>query len=41
VDEQDGWHSAEFGDVPALPNGYDQEVKSSGGVAGFGTQSAG
>ena len=26
VDEQFGWHSAESGDVPALPNGYDQEV---------------
>ena len=39
VDGQDGWHSAVPGDVPALPNGYDQEVESSGGVAGFGTQS--
>jgi hypothetical protein len=39
VDSQDGWHSAVLGDVPALPNGYDQEVKASGGVAGFGTQS--
>jgi hypothetical protein len=36
VDGQDGWHSAVPGDVPALPNGYDQEVKSSGGVPGFG-----
>jgi hypothetical protein len=30
VDEQFGWHSAEPGDVPALPNGYDQEVFSAG-----------
>jgi hypothetical protein len=39
VDSQDAWHSAVNGDVPALPNGYDQEVKDSGGVAGFGAQS--
>jgi uncharacterized repeat protein (TIGR01451 family) len=39
VNGQDGWHSAVPGDVPALPNGYDQAVVPSGGVAGFGTQS--
>ena len=39
VDGQDGWHSAVPGDVPALPQGYDQAVVSSGGVAGFGAQS--
>jgi uncharacterized repeat protein (TIGR01451 family) len=39
VNGQDGWHSAVPGNVPALPNGYDQAVVPSGGVAGFGTQS--
>ena len=39
VNGQAGWHSAVPGDVPALPNGYDQAVVPSGGVAGFGTQS--
>jgi uncharacterized repeat protein (TIGR01451 family) len=39
VNGQDGWHSAVPGNVPALPNGYDQAVVSSGGVAGFGARS--
>jgi uncharacterized repeat protein (TIGR01451 family) len=40
VNAQDGWHSAEPGDVLHLPTGqYDQAVVPSGGVAGFGTQS--
>jgi uncharacterized repeat protein (TIGR01451 family) len=45
VNGQDGWHSAKRlpddppPSVPALQNGYDQDVVSSGGVAGFGTQS--
>lgn len=40
VNGQDGWHSAQPGDVLHLPTGqYDQEVVPSGGVAGFGTQS--
>jgi uncharacterized repeat protein (TIGR01451 family) len=40
VDEQDGWHSAELGDVPALPNGYDQAVVvNSGAPSEFGLQS--
>ena len=39
VNGQAGWHSAVPGDVPALPNGYDQAVVPSGGVAGFGAQS--
>ena len=30
VNLQDGWKSAEPGDVPALPNGYDQAVVNSG-----------
>ena len=44
VNGQDGWHSAKRNpddpppSVPALPNGYDQDVVSST-VAGFGTQS--
>ena len=40
VDGQDGWKSAVPGDVPALPNGYDQEVEqNSGAPAAFGQQS--
>jgi uncharacterized repeat protein (TIGR01451 family) len=40
VDEQDGWKSAEPGDVPALPFGYDQEVEQNvGAPAAFGSQS--
>jgi uncharacterized repeat protein (TIGR01451 family) len=40
VDEQDGWHSAEPGDIPALPNGYDQAVvANSGAPPEFGSQS--
>src|SRR3954452_5307761 len=39
VNGQDRWHSAKPGDVPALPNGYDQAVVASRAVAGFGTQS--
>jgi uncharacterized repeat protein (TIGR01451 family) len=40
VDEQDGWHSAEPGDIPALPLGYDQAVvANSGAPAEFGSQS--
>jgi uncharacterized repeat protein (TIGR01451 family) len=38
VNGQDGWHSAVPGNVPALPNGYDQAVVSST-VPGFGAQS--
>ncbi len=41
VDGQDGWHSAVPGDIPALPNGYDQAVvntSSFGSPAGFGTK---
>jgi uncharacterized repeat protein (TIGR01451 family) len=37
---QDGWRSAVPGDVPALPNGYDQEVVTNVGTpAAFGLQS--
>ena len=45
VDGQDGWHSAVPGDIPALPNGYDQAVVDNSGFtpqdggAGFGTNS--
>jgi hypothetical protein len=44
VDGQDGWHSAVPGDVPALPNGYDQAVVDNGvygqnGGTAFGDQS--
>jgi uncharacterized repeat protein (TIGR01451 family) len=39
VDEQNGWTSAEPGDIPALPNGYDQAVVPVTGISGFGTQS--
>ena len=39
VDSQDGWHSAVPGDLPALPNGYDQHVKSSEGAPGVGGHS--
>jgi uncharacterized repeat protein (TIGR01451 family) len=40
VDGQDGWHSAVPGDVPALPNGYDQAVvANTNAPAAFGTQS--
>jgi hypothetical protein len=45
VNGQDGWHSAKRlpddppPSVPALPNGYDQDVVPGGGVAGFGAQS--
>lgn len=42
VDGQDGWHSAVPGDIPALPNGYDQAVvdnSSFGSPVGFGAQS--
>lgn len=44
VDGQDGWHSAVPGDIPALPNGYDQAVVnnslySQDGGTGFGDQS--
>jgi len=41
VNGQDGWHSAAPGDVPALPNGYDQAVVANGGgaPAAFGAQS--
>jgi uncharacterized repeat protein (TIGR01451 family) len=39
VNGQDGWHSAAPGDIPALPNGYDQEVVGVSGIPGFGTQS--
>lgn len=40
VNGQDGWKSAVTGDVPALPNGYDQEVVvNSGAPAAFGKQS--
>jgi hypothetical protein len=37
VDSQQGWHSAVPGDVPALPNGYDQAVVGTA-VPGFGSQ---
>jgi hypothetical protein len=41
VDGQDGWHSAVPGDIPALPNGYDQAVVDNSGFGqdggpGFG-----
>jgi uncharacterized repeat protein (TIGR01451 family) len=38
---QDGWRSAVPGNVPALPNGYDQEVEGNGATvpAAFGQQS--
>jgi uncharacterized repeat protein (TIGR01451 family) len=40
VDGQDGWHSAVPGDIPALPNGYDQAVVvNSGAPPAFGLQS--
>ena len=41
VNGQDGWTSAEPGDIPALPDGYDQAVVdvSSRGIPEFGTQS--
>jgi uncharacterized repeat protein (TIGR01451 family) len=40
VDGLDGWHSAVPGDIPALPNGYDQEVvANSGAPSAFGSQS--
>ncbi len=39
VNGQGGWHSAKPGDIPALPNGYDQAVVSVSGIPGFGTQS--
>ena len=40
VDGQDGWKSAAPGDVPALPEGYDQEVVTNSGVpTAFGLQS--
>ena len=39
VDGQDGWHSAAPGDIPALPQGYDQEVVAGTGVPTFGAQS--
>ena len=40
VNGQDGWKSAVPGDVPALPNGYDQEVETNvGAPAAFGLQS--
>lgn len=38
---QNGWHSAMPGDIPALPNGYDQAVvdtSSFGSPSGFGTK---
>jgi uncharacterized repeat protein (TIGR01451 family) len=39
VNGQDGWTSATPTDIPALPNGYDQEVFPVSGIDGFGTQS--
>ena len=40
VNGQDGWKSAVPGNVPALPNGYDQEVVlNSGAPTVFGQQS--
>ena len=40
VDGQGGWKSAVPGDIPSLPNGYDQGVvQNSGGPAGFGGRS--
>jgi hypothetical protein len=45
VDGQDGWHSAVPGDIPALPDGYDQQVVNNdtyggqSGGDGFGAQS--
>ena len=42
VNGQDGWKSAVPGDIPSLPNGYDQRVvvnASVGGPAAFGLQS--
>jgi uncharacterized repeat protein (TIGR01451 family) len=40
VNGQDGWTSSMPGDIPALPNGYDQEVVSnSGAPAAFGAKS--
>jgi uncharacterized repeat protein (TIGR01451 family) len=41
VNGQNGWHSAVPGDVPALPNGYDQAVvaNTAGAPALFGAQS--
>ena len=40
VNLQDGWRSAKPGDIPALPNGYDQAVVvNSGAPAAFGGQS--
>ena len=42
VDGQNGWHSAVPGDIPSLPQGYDQQVvvnSSFGAPASFGAQS--
>jgi len=42
VNGQDGWHSAVPGDIPSLPQGYDQQVvvnSSFGPPASFGAQS--
>ena len=43
VDGQDGWKSAVPGDIPSLPNGYDQEVVANANIPGapaaFGSQS--
>ena len=40
VNGQDGWKSAVPGDIPSLPNGYDQAVvANSAGPASFGAQS--
>jgi hypothetical protein len=41
VNGQDGWHSAMPGDIPALPNGYDQAIVDTSGFGsptGFGTK---
>jgi uncharacterized repeat protein (TIGR01451 family) len=40
VNGQDGWKSAVPGNIPSLPNGYDQAVVANAGApAGFGSQS--
>ena len=40
VNGQDGWTSATATDIPALPNGYDQEIEVNGAApAAFGRQS--
>jgi uncharacterized repeat protein (TIGR01451 family) len=40
VNGQDGWKSAAPGNIPSLPNGYDQEVVANGGApVTFGSQS--